>query len=107
MHPFHLRAILERARALWPDRVAVVDGARRLTYAEVGARVDRLAGLLAAHGVAPGDRIAALLPNGLAYFELYHAAAALDAVLVSLNYRLTAGELAFIVADSGARWLGA
>jgi fatty-acyl-CoA synthase len=101
----NLWSLLLRARELYPEAEAVVDGALRLNYAELGRRVDRLAAFLAAEGVGPGDRIAVLLPNGLPYIEAYFAAAGLGAVLVPLNARLGSYEIGFILADSGAVWL--
>lgn len=95
-----LWSILARARRLSPANVAVADGGRRLSYAELGERVDALATLLRAHGVRPGDRIATLLPNTLPCLESYFAAAGLGAVLVPLNTRLLADELGFILGDS-------
>ncbi len=96
-----LWSILARARRLSPDNVAVVDGGRQLSYAELGDRVDTLAALLRAQGVQPGDRIATLLPNTLPCLECYFAAAGLGAVLVPLNTRLHPDELGFILGDSG------
>jgi len=96
---------IERARDLWGPRPAVTDAGRTLTYAAVADRAERLAGWLSARGVAAGDRVAALLPNGLAYYESYYAAARLGAVLVPLNWRLTPEELEFILRDSGTEWL--
>lgn len=98
-------SILERARALYPRAPAVTDRGLELTYSEVGQRVDALAGFFCDQGVAPGDRIAALLPNSHHYLEAYFAAAGLGAVLVPLNHRLSPAETSFILRDSGATWL--
>jgi acyl-CoA synthetase (AMP-forming)/AMP-acid ligase II len=98
-----LWSILERARRLYPDQVAVVDGGLRLTYAEVGASVDALAAHLRRDGVGPGDRLATFLPNSHDHLSAYFAAAGLGAVLVPLNTRLAAPELAAILSHSGAR----
>jgi fatty-acyl-CoA synthase len=100
-----LWSIFARAEALWPNKEAVVDGERRLTYGEVGSRVRGLAAYLQGQGLRPGDRVAILEVNSHAYLEAYFAAAAAGAVLVPLNYRLNADELAFILRDAGARWL--
>ena len=56
-------AFLERSARVFPERTAVVDGDRRLTYREFRDRSRRLAGALAARGIAPGDRVAALCTN--------------------------------------------
>jgi fatty-acyl-CoA synthase len=95
-----LWSILARARRLSPANVAVTDGGRQLSYAELGERIDALASLLRAHGVKPGDRVATLLPNTLPCLESYFAAAGLGAVLVPLNTRLLPDELGFILDDS-------
>jgi fatty-acyl-CoA synthase len=101
----NLWQILARARHLYPVSTAVVDGGRHISYRDTGARVDALAGWLRARGVAPGDRVATLLPNSLPCFEAYFAAAGLGAILVPLNTRLHPDELGFILRDSGSRVL--
>src|SRR5262249_52172653 len=67
----------------------------RIGYGELHARVLRSAAALADFGVAAGDRVALALPSDPLYLELYFAAALLGAILVPLNTRLTAAELAF------------
>jgi acyl-CoA synthetase (AMP-forming)/AMP-acid ligase II len=94
-----LASMLERAEALYPDRVAVRDGELTLTYAEVGRRVRSLAAWLEAG--RPAVRVAAVELN-CRYLEAYFACARLGAVLCPLNFRLSADELAFIVEDAGA-----
>ncbi|MGH9109620.1 MAG: class I adenylate-forming enzyme family protein [Acidimicrobiales bacterium] len=93
--------IREFARAT-PQAVAVVDGSRRLTYAQLMDRSVRLANSLRAHGLSDGDRVALLSGNRLEYPEVATAAAIAGLVLVPLNPRLTAGEVAYIVGHSGA-----
>jgi acyl-CoA synthetase (AMP-forming)/AMP-acid ligase II len=56
-------SFLERSARVWPGKVAVVYGSRRLTYAEVAAEAARVARALRASGVKPGDRVAYLMPN--------------------------------------------
>jgi len=85
--------LLQQAR-LNPQRVAVDDGGRRLTYGEFVDRVRRLAGLLAARGVGRGDRVAILSENRAEYLEAYFASAWLGAILACQNWRLSARELA-------------
>ena len=82
-----------------PDRLAVVDGPRRLTYAAFDDRVARAAGWLAGSGVARGDRVALLLGNRSATLELVLAAARLGALSVPINTRLSPRELAFQLDD--------
>ena len=94
--------IARRARRT-PDRVAFVHGDDRLTYAQLHDRVIRLAHGLRGLGVRRGDRVAYLGPNHPAFLETLFAAGALGAILVPLNTRLAAPELARHLADSGSR----
>ena len=96
---------LRKARDLYPDKMAVVDGDRSLTYARIGERVDALARFFQAQNINPRDRISILEVNSLAFLETYYAAAGIGAILNPLNYRLAAKEIAFILKDSGSRWL--
>lgn len=96
--------IARRARRT-PDRVAVFHGADRLTYAQLHDRVTRLAHGLRGLGVQRGDRVAYLGPNHPAFLETLFAAGTLGAILVPLNTRLAAPELARHLADSGSRTL--
>lgn len=87
------------------QQVALVCGAAVLTWAELDARANRVAGALRAAGIGVGDRVALLDKNGVEYFELLYGAAKLGAVLVAVSWRLTAREVAYIVEDSQARLL--
>ncbi|RZT86525.1 fatty-acyl-CoA synthase [Pseudonocardia sediminis] len=78
---------------------------QRFTYAEAAARCDRLAHGLRSLGVERGDRVAYLGPNHPSFLETLFATAALGAVFVPLNFRLTTSELAHLVEDSGTRVL--
>ncbi len=96
---------LRRTAAVFPDRIAVVHGDRRSTYAELSRRVGQLAGALLRAGLAPGDRVAVLCPNTPAMLEATFAVPAAGFVLVPINIRLSADEVAYIVEHSGARLL--
>ncbi|HET8628551.1 MAG TPA: acyl--CoA ligase family protein [Thermomicrobiales bacterium] len=98
-------SFLQRSAAVYRERVAVIDGERRLTYAELGERAARLAGALRAAGVRPGDRVAFLAPNSPALLEAHYGVPLAGAVLVALNTRLAPGEVATILRHSGARLL--
>ncbi len=100
MHAAHL--LRDRA-ALTPDHEALVELAsgRRYTYAELDARANRAAHVLAGRfGVGAGDRVAVLAHNSAAFVELFLAAGKLGAVLVPLNWRLAASELAYVIGDA-------
>ena len=94
--------ILERAVRFFPQATACVAGARRLTYDAFYERVGRLAQALRQCGVTQGTRVAVLSANSLPYLEMYYATAWLGAVIVPLNMRLAAAELAYIINDSGS-----
>ncbi len=100
-----LTEILCRAAAAYPDRLAVICGGLRLNYSEVSRRVSRLSSALAALGVAPGDRVALLHRNCHRVLEAYFGALHAGGVLVPLNYRLTANDLAYIIDDTESRVL--
>jgi acyl-CoA synthetase (AMP-forming)/AMP-acid ligase II len=96
---------LRKARDLYPNKVAVIDGDRSYTYARIGERVNSLARFFQARTIQPRDRISILEVNSLAFLETYYAAAGIGAILNPLNYRLSSKEIAFILRDSGSRWL--
>ncbi|WP_405657327.1 o-succinylbenzoate--CoA ligase [Streptomyces sp. NBC_00079] len=88
-----------------PHRSALIHGGTSLTYAQLYDRTTRLAHALRARGVRRGDRIAYLGPNHPSYLETLFAAGTLGAVFVPLNTRLAGPEIAFQLADSGAKAL--
>lgn len=92
-----------RARRLYAHREAVVDGALRLTYAQLFERCDRFSAALAGLGVRQHDRVAYIAPNTHAKLEAFYAVPALGAVLVPLNYRLIGDDFAYLINHSGAR----
>ena len=91
--------------ANFPERAAIIAGARTLTFAEVDARADALVSHLAAAGLAPGDRVALLAMNEAEFLEVQVATIRAGLVLVPLNFRLAQPELAYIVGDSGPSFL--
>lgn len=92
-----------RARRLYADREAVVDGELRLTYKQFFDRCDRWSSALQAFGVGPGDRVAYIAPNTHAQLESFYAVPQIGAVIVPVNYRLIADDFAYIINHSGAR----
>src|SRR5229473_248362 len=92
-----------RARKLYGEREAVIDGEMRLTYAQFLDRCDRWSSALQRLGVLAGDRIAYLAPNTHAQLESFYAVPQIGAVLVPLNYRLTADDFVYLINHSGAR----
>ncbi len=93
---------MRRARRLYGSQEAAVDEGMRLTYAEFFARCDRWSAALQRMGVRKGDRVAYIAPNTHAQLESFYAVPQLGAVLVPINYRLTAHDFAYIINHSGA-----
>src|SRR5438045_1629047 len=92
-----------RARKLYPERAAVVDGDLTWTYAEFLDRCDRWSAVLQKIGIRRGDRVAYLSPNSPAQLESFYAVPQVGAVLVPLNYRLTADDFVYLINHSGSR----
>ena len=95
-----LADLLARNAALHARRPALTNLGRSWTHAEHTARIRRLRAILAAQGVRPGDRVAVLSQNRAEMLEAYGAAELGGCILVPLNWRLAAPELAAIVADA-------
>src|SRR6266481_5924030 len=92
-----------RARRLYADREAVIDGDLRLTYRQFFDRCDRWSAALQKLGVKQGDRVAYIAPNTHAQLESFYSVLQIGAVLVPLNYRLTADDFAYLIGHSGSR----
>ena len=71
-----------------------------LNFAAVDARSSRVANALIGHGIRPGDRVAIIARNVLEHYELFFGCAKAGAILLPLNWRLSAGEIAAILADA-------
>ncbi|HEY1915992.1 MAG TPA: AMP-binding protein, partial [Streptosporangiaceae bacterium] len=91
-----------RTRRLHGQREAVVDGDLRLTYEQFFDRCDRWSAALQELGVRQGDRVATIAPNTHAQLEAFYAVPQLGAVLVPMNYRLTADDFVYMVNHSGS-----
>ncbi len=98
-------SFLAKAAAVYPDRLAVVHGAVRRTWAETYARSRRLASALERHGVRRGETVAAMLPNVPAMIELHFGPAMFGAVVNTLNTRLDAEAIAFMLDHGEAKVL--
>lgn len=92
-----------RARRLYPGREAVVDLDRRFSYEVFLDRCDRWSAALQALGVKQGDRVAYIAPNTHAQLESFYAVPQIGAVLVPINYRLTADDFVYLIQHSGSR----
>jgi acyl-CoA synthetase (AMP-forming)/AMP-acid ligase II len=93
-------SMLSRHARYRPDRLALVFEDRRLSFAELNARVNRLANALLRSGVRGGDKIASVLPNALELVELYWAAAKIGAAVVPLSPLLQKAALLSLLRGS-------
>ena len=101
--PLSPMEFMRRARRLHANREGVVDGARRWSYGDFFDRCDRWSAVLQSFGVAQGDRVAYIAPNTHAQLASFYAVPQIGAVLVPLNYRLTAGDFRYMIQHSGAK----
>jgi fatty-acyl-CoA synthase len=92
---------------LGPDNVAFEDliSGECVTYRDLDERTGKAAALLAELGASAGDRVALLCRNRMEFFELLFACARIGAILVPLNWRMPAKEIAPLINDCGAEWL--
>ena len=100
--PLTPASFLDRSAAVFGDRIAVIDGERQFSYTELLDRCRRLTSALHSRGVGREDRVAALCTNSHVLLELHQAVPMLGAALVSLNTRLSATEMAGLLAHCGA-----
>ncbi len=98
-------SFLQRSACVFPDKVAVVHGARRYSYRQFEERVNRLASALRGAGMNKHDRVAFLCPNIPAMLEAHYAVPAAGGVLVAINTRLSSDEIGYILTHSGSRVL--
>ena len=98
-------SFLERSARVYPDRESLIHGATRFTWSQTYARSRRLASTLARRGVGAGDTVAAMLPNTPPMFEAHFGVPMSGAVLNTLNIRLDAEAIAFMLDHGEAKVL--
>jgi fatty-acyl-CoA synthase len=98
-------SFLERTAFVHPERIATVQGSVRRTWAETYERCRRLASALSRRGIGLGDTVAVMLPNLAEMFECHFGVPMSGAVLNTLNVRLDADAIAFMLAHGGAKVL--
>ena len=96
---------LRRAAYVYPEKIAVVDGERRYSHAQLAERSWRLANALRSAGLRKGDRVATLLFNSSPMLEAHFGVPAAGGILVAINNRLAGPEVGHILEHSGARFL--
>jgi len=102
---YNLADLFESVAEAVPERVALVCGQRRLTYAQLEERANRLANHLLGAGIGPGDHVGIQLFNGTEYVECMLAAFKIRAVPININYRYVTAELQHIFRDADIRAL--
>ncbi|MGF1621454.1 MAG: class I adenylate-forming enzyme family protein [Rhodomicrobiaceae bacterium] len=100
-----IASVLKSSAERYPTRTALVFEGRRWTYTEWFERVSRFARALSEMGVRPGDRVAFYVSTSENSVTTYFACQLLGAVAVPLNFRLSPGEVTYVLKDSGARIL--
>jgi fatty-acyl-CoA synthase len=90
-------SFLKRAATVFPDRTAVIDGAKRFSYREFYGRCRRLASILAARGVGRGDTVSVMLANTPPMLDAHYGVPMAKAVLHAINTRLDAAVIAFML----------
>jgi 2-furoate---CoA ligase len=98
-----LARLVDRAARRYPEAPAVVDGPRRLTYADLASQAAALGRGLAGLGIGKGDRVLIALKNRLEHVLAYWALQSIGGVPTPVNYRLTLRELRYVLEDGGAR----
>ena len=88
-----------------PNKLALICGERTLTYAELNARANRVANALRSLGIQGGDRVAVMVHNSLEALEIVAGLSKLAAMHVPVNYRLREHEVAYVINDSGAKFV--
>ena len=101
--PTRVYDLLARHATARPDAEAAVDGAVRLDYSALSARVDRIARALIAAGVGHGDRVATMVPPSLDFWEQYLATVSIGAIWLGLNPRYQIPEYAHLLGDAEPR----
>ncbi len=103
--PLSPLSFLDRAASVHPDRLAVVHGEHRKTWAQTAERCRRFASAMAARGIGRGDVVAVMAPNTPPTLEAHFAVPMLGAVLSALNVRLDAETIAYILSHGEAKLL--
>jgi len=98
-------SFLNWAETVYPNKIAVIHGDMRFTYREFGERCRRLASALSRRGVGKGDAVALMSPNAPPMLEAHFGVPMTGAVLNSLNFRLDASTVAFILRHGEAKVL--
>ncbi len=89
----------------YPDKLALKDARRQLTFKQFNERTNKLANGILKSGIKKGDKLAVLSNNSIEFMEIYVAAAKGGFIIVPLNFRLHPDDISFIINNSDAKWL--
>ena len=103
--PLSPLSFLERSASVYPDKIAIIHGDVRISYAQMQTRCRRLASALRKRGVGKGDTVSVMAPNVPALLEAHHGVPLTGAVLNALNYRLDADTIRFILTHASSKVL--
>ena len=101
--PLLVNDFLDRSARLYAKKIAVIDGGHRFTYREFQARANQLSNWLLDLGIGQGDRVCILSPNSHFFLESFYGTSQIGAVLVPLNFRLSAAEHQYIIDHAGVK----
>lgn len=94
---------VHRWAQLQPQKTAFISGDRRIAYEELSREIDGLCSKMQQEGVRQGDRVVAILDDGIAFVVVLFAALQLDVNVVSIDHLLTGGDIAGHIAEVGPR----
>ena len=101
----HLAQILHQGALNYPQKVAIVFGQKKVTYAQLDQKTDRVAYAFKKWGIKKGDRIAILLDNSIDFIFCYFGILKSAAIVVPINHMFKRDEIKYILEDSQARYL--
>ena len=101
--PLLVNDFLRRAAKLYPNKEAIIDGDRRISYRQFQERCNQLAHALLDLGIQKGDRVCILSPNSHYFLESYYGVTQIGAILVPLNYRLVPADHEYIINHAGVK----
>jgi fatty-acyl-CoA synthase len=101
----NLGYLLQNSAGKYPEKTALVSDAGRWSYKELNQRTDQLAASMLNAGLKKGDRVGLLLYNSRYFVEAYFAAVKIGLVVTPVNFRLTGGEIAYVLNDAQPRLL--
>jgi len=98
-------SLLSRSAARFPDKIALIEGERKVSYYKFNNRVNKLANKLLRLNIQKGDKVSLYLHNSIEWVEIYFALSKIGVVIVPINFRLKGNELVYIIRNSDSKFL--